>query len=269
MEVFLPDPKEKFPEKRKDDKNPVKPGESAVPLYVIGDAAINEVESGGTKAVEISANIIFYRAGKYPLPDIDIIGADKRKIGYKVPEIEIKSLNVEGKLEGIEAPLDLSGNHTRLYILILTLIAVGIIGYFVYRRIKSGKPILPAPPIKRSPLQVFNNELRMLGPESLISKGDVEGYAFGISIIFRRLLSNLLAFDAHDMTSNEINVKLKKVFTKDMFNKHHGQIIKCFDLWDVSKYAEFAPGADVLSDNLAKTINLARELSGDVNHVVS
>jgi hypothetical protein len=240
-----------------------------VPLYVIGDAAINEVESGNTKAVEISANIIFYRAGKYPLPDIDIISADKRRIGYKVPEIEIKSLNVEGKLEGIEAPLDLSGNHTRLYLLLLTIIVPGLVGYLFYRRMKNGKPLLPVPRIKRSPLEVFNNELGMLGPELLISKGDVEGYAFGISIIFRRLLSNLLAFDAHDMTSNEINAKLKKVFTKDMFNKHHGQIIECFELWDISKYAEFAPGADVLSDNLAKTINLARELSGDVNNAVS
>lgn len=269
VEVFLPDQKEKFPEKVKGDKNPEKPGESSVPLYVIQDAAINEVESGNTKAVEVAANIIFYRAGKYPLPDIDIISADKNKIGYRVPEIEIKSLNVEGKLEGIEAPLDLSGNHTRLYILILTILVPGLAGYFIYRRIKSGKPFLPAPCVQRSPLEVFNHELGMLDSESLILKGDVEGYAFGISIIFRRLLSNLFKFDAHEMTSNEINVKLKKVFTKELFEKHHGRIMECFELWDISKYAEFAPCADVLTDNLAKTVNLARELSSDVNHVVS
>jgi hypothetical protein len=269
IEVFLPDKKEKFPDKVKDDKNPEKPGESAVPLYVIQDAVKNEVESGNTKAIEITVNIIFYRAGKYQLPDIDILNTDKRKIGYKIPEIEIKSLNIEGKLEEIEAPLDLSGNHTRLYILILTIIAVGLAGYFVYRRIKSGKPFLPAPRIKLSPMEVFNNEIRALDPESLIAKGDIEGYVFGISIIFRRLLSNLLKFDAHDMTSEEINGKLKIVFTKEMFNKYYGQIIKCFELWDISKYAEFAPGADILSDNLAKTINLARELSRDVDHVIS
>jgi hypothetical protein len=118
-------------------------------------------------------------------------------------------------------------------------------------------------------MEVFNNEIRALDPESLIAKGDIEGYVFGISIIFRRMLSNLLKFDAHDMTSEEINGKLKIVFTKEMFNKYHGQIIKCFELWDISKYAEFAPGADILSDNLAKTINLARELSRDVDHVIS
>ena len=269
IEVFLPDQKEKFPDKVKDDRKPEKPGESAVPLYVIQDAAINEVESGNAKAVEITVNIIFYRAGKYHLPDIDIIDTDKRKIGYQIPEIEIKSLNVEGKLEGMEAPLDLSGNHTRLYILILTTTLLGLAGYFVYRRIKSGKPLLPAPHVKRSPLEVFNSELKSLDPESLISKGDVEGYVFGISIIFRRLLSSLLKFDAHDMTSEEIDVKLRKVFTEEMFNKHHGQIINCFELWDISKYAEFAPGADILADNLAKTINLARELSKDADHGVS
>jgi hypothetical protein len=101
IEVFLPDKKEKFPDKVKDDKNPEKPGESAVPLYVIQDAVKNEVESGNTKAIEITVNIIFYRAGKYQLPDIDILNTDKRKIGYKIPEIEIKSLNIEGKLEEI------------------------------------------------------------------------------------------------------------------------------------------------------------------------
>ncbi|MFA5324499.1 MAG: hypothetical protein WC373_17615, partial [Smithella sp.] len=208
-----------FPEKAKDDKKPEKPGAADVPLYVIQDAVKNEVGSGNTKAVEITVNIIFYRAGRHQLPDINIIDADKRKIGYKVPEIEIKSLNTEGKLEGIEAPLELSGNHTRLYILIFTIIVLGSAGYFIYRRIKSGKPILPAPQIKRSPIEVFNNELRMLAPEALISKGDIEGYVFGISIIFRRLLASLLTFDAHDMTSDEINVRLKKVFTKEMFNK--------------------------------------------------
>jgi hypothetical protein len=267
IEVFLPDQKEKFPEKLKDD--PEKPGESVVPLYVIQDAAKNEVESGNTKAVEVTVNKIFYRNGKYQLPDIDITNTDKRKIGYKVPEIEIKSLNVEGKFEGMEAPLELSGNRIRLYILIFTIIVLGLVGYFVYRRIKSGKPLLPVPQIKLSPIEVFNNELKILDPESLISKGDIEGYAFGISIIFRRLLSSLLKFDAHDMTSNEIDVKLKKVFTKDMFNKHHGQIIKCFELWDISKYAEFVPSTDILLDNLAKTINLAQELFSDVDNVVS
>lgn len=257
-----------FPEKAKDDKKPEKPGAADVPLYVIQDAVKNEVGSGNTKAVEITVNIIFYRAGRHQLPDINIIDADKRKIGYKVPEIEIKSLNTEGKLEGIEAPLELSGNHTRLYILIFTIIVLGSAGYFIYRRIKSGKPILPAPQIKRSPIEVFNNELRMLAPEALISKGDIEGYVFGISIIFRRLLASLLTFDAHDMTSDEINVRLKKVFTKEMFNKYHGQIIKCFGLWDISKYAEFAPSEDMLLDNLAKTKKLAQELSGDVDNVV-
>jgi len=269
VDVFLPDQKEKFPEKIKDGKNPEKPGEAAVPLYVIQDAAINEVGSGNAKAVEISANIIFYRAGKYPLPDIDILSADKKRIGYKVPEIEIKSLNVEGKLEGIEAPLDLSGNHTRLYILILALLGPGLAGYFFYRRMKSGKPMFPAPSTKPSPLEVFSHELRRLDPESLIAKGDVEGYVFGISIIFRRLLSNLLKFDAHDMTSDEIDVQFKKKFTKELSDRHHGRIMKCFELWDISKYAEFEPGADVLSRNLAETKKLARELSGDVDHVIS
>jgi hypothetical protein len=265
IEVFLPDKKEEFPEKVKDGKKPDKPGEAAVPLYVIQDAVKNEVESG----IEITVNIIFYRPGRYQLPNIDILNTDKRKIGYKIPEIEIKSLNTEGKLEGIEAPLELSGNHMRLYMLIFTIIVLGSAGYFIYRRIKSGKPILPAPQIKLSPIEIFNNELKRLDPESLISKGDIEGYVFGISIIFRRLLSNLLLFDAHDMTSDEINVKLKKVFTKEMFNKYHGQIMQCFELWDLSKYAEFAPGKDMLLDNLAKTKKLAQELSGDVNNVVS
>ena len=85
---------------------------------------------------------------------------------------------------------------------------------------------------------------------------------FDISIIFRRYLSKEFEFDAAEMTTDEIALKIKEYMPHSLYSFYGEEIIKNMRLWDFSKFAEFAPSTELLFQNLNDTINTAKRISG-------
>ncbi len=270
IEVKRPEKEVLFPEKEtgpgKKNEDEKDPAAEAVPVYIIHSAAREDSSEGDVTYITLKISLSYYRPGSYTLPEVGIFGADKIRIGYKVPEVKVKPVNSEAKLEENEPPLELGGNYTRVIILVIAAAAATALLIFLIKFIKARRKRKEEEVIVVPPLEIFHRELRKLDPEKLIGEGKIEEYVLGISGIFRRYISSLLDFDAMEMTSDEINSRVGKILPRHISGKYRDSFSRCFTMWDLSKFAEFTPSGDLLLENCGMTRKLAEELWGEKNN---
>ena len=269
IDITPPEKREVFPEKKKEDEKNEEseplPGDQ-VPLYIIHSVKKNDRTKESITDITVVIQVSYYRPGKYYLPDLDIKGPDGVKLGYKVPEVEIKGVNEKGEFQPVEPPINLEGNYYRLIFLILGVIAFTFLAVFIFWFVQKRMKGRVSEPVIVPPIDVFMEDVRKLNGRSLISKGQIDDYVFGISMIFRRFLSLLLKIDATEMTSEELEKVLIKLFPKNLYKKYESGIVQGFHLWDLSKFAEFTPSEDILKENLKNTIKLATNLSREMRN---
>ena len=267
--ITLPEKKVVYPDKNIEDKSKKKKSddgekssEEFVPLYIINSATRDDSDANGTGQINIKILLSYYRPGSYTLPEIKINGTKGAVLGYKLPVVTIEEINKEGKFEEIEPPVSLSGNYTRIIWIIAALLIIAIAAFGIYSYLKKRKKPAPVEEPSLPPIEIFLNEVEALMLRELIKKGKINEYVFDISIIFRRYLSSMLNFDAAEMTTDEIASKIKRYMSGEMYSICGDEIISNMRLWDFSKFAEFAPSAELLLENLDATISVARRISG-------
>ncbi len=268
--IRLPEEKVYFPEKDTASAGVVKaPGAdkesdtaAKVPLYIIQNAKKEDESKRGTEYLSITVRLAYFRPGKHTLPEIVLYDAQNVRIGYRVPVVDIKSVNPNGEFHEIEPPLELSGNYYRLLFILLAIIALSAGGYFLWRwfekKRKAEAPVAVAIP----PIETFMSEVGALVRKRYIDEGKIEEHVTELSLIFRRCVSSLFGFDAVEMTGSEVLAAMERVISPLRFNEYRGDVARALDLWDLAKFAEFAPDANALRSNLDDTIRLARKLSG-------
>ncbi len=267
VKIDLPDEKTFFPkpDKKKKSKTESKDEDPSlfVPLYQIHKARKDNLSKDNTEYLSVVMEISYYRPGTYNLPEIDFTGTDGIKIGYKIPTVTIEETNKEGNLQAIEPPLDLGGNYYRLIAIIAGTVLLTLAGVFLYRYIKKRREmkINDIPPVP--PIELFRKELSETDCRKMIEENRVEEYVVRISTVFRSFLSRQFDIDAAEMTTDELSTKLPAVLKVRNLENKSGEIIRCFNLWDLSKFAEFTPSREVLLANLNATTGLAERLSSD------
>ncbi len=249
----------------KDDEGEADPA-SLVPLYVIHSVKKDDRSGKGMTDITVTVQIAFYRPGTWALPDIEIKGEDGVLLGYRAPEVEITPSNKEGEFQEIEPPMELGGNYLRLVLLLLGIAVTGVLAFFFGRYLRRRILGRRAAPVVIPPIETFMREIGELRGEELIESGKIEEFVLGVSMIFRAFLSAQFGFDATEMTSHEIEGKIRKTFTRDLHARCHGDIMGNLNLWDLSKFAEFTPSKERLRGSLEKTIEIARILSGEEGH---
>ncbi len=268
--ILLPEEKVYFPEKDTAASGIAKaPGAeresdaaAKVPLYIIQNAKKEDESKRGTEYLSITVRLAYFRPGKHTLPEVMLYDQQNVRIGYKVPVVDIKSVNPNGEFQEIEPPLELSGNYYRLLFILLALIALAAGGYFFWRWLeKRRKAEVPAA-VTVLPIETFMSEVGALARKRYIDEGKTEEHVTELSLIFRRYISSLFGFDAVEMTVTEVLAAMERAVSPLRFNEHRGDIQRVMDLWDLAKFAEFAPDANALRANLDDTIRLARKLSG-------
>ncbi len=274
--VTPPADREYYPDKKKNERMKQGGADSEradpsqfVPLYIINSIKKDDRSTGNVTDIAVTVQIAYFRPGKYVLPEVEFKTQDGVSIGYQIPTVEVRSVNEKGEFQEIEPPLDLGGNYVRLILLFAGIIAASVLGYFAYRRIMKLREEKKLQPVATPPIEIFLSEIIAFRGDDLIAEGRIEEYVFGISMIFRKFLSLQFGFDAADMTTYEIEKKLRKIFTKPMLEAHFDKIMDGLNLWDLSKFAEFAPSRDVLHSNLEKTVALSKEIAKDMGHVAS
>ncbi|MCX7678892.1 MAG: hypothetical protein N2316_06705 [Spirochaetes bacterium] len=277
VKVRMPDKRVVYPDatktiksdhKMKDDSAQPDSNALKVPLYVIKNARKEESKSGDVVQLSIVIEIAYFHPGKHRLPEVELFDSENVKIGYRIPEIEIESVNPQGEFHEIEPPLALSGNWWRVVWLILGICAVGAVGYFFARwwnaRKAHSQRVFQTPPI-----EIFLEEAGKLARKKHIEEGRVREYVFEMSAIFRRFLVHQWQIDAMDMTVTEIRKALQNVLPRPMFKKNESDIDAVLNLWDLAKFAEFSPSQETLKDNFEITVRVAKNLAGAGSNVVA
>ena len=225
-----------------------------VPLYIVNSAAKNSSHGLITVRVIIS----FYHPGTWSLPEIKIYGADKIRIGYNVPEVNITAVNEQGEFVELEEPFDSGVSYRKLFLFFVLLTALCLFVYWLWRRLKKTKKLIsPA----ADPFDLFLDELNGFGDNRFIHEGKIDEYAFGVSIIFRRFLSRRFGFDAAEMTTGEIRAHLSEILWTREYVMFLDDITRQFDLWDLSKFAEFTPDKSVMLRSHDDMIKAAKKLA--------
>jgi hypothetical protein len=275
--IVPPEKREVYPEKKKGPTPRRKEGEEGeadedparyVPLYVIHTIKKDDRSDKTMTDISVSVQLSFYRPGTWQLPDIEIRGADGVAIGYKVPSVTVGAVNEKGEYQEIEPPLDLGGNWWRLVILILVLAVLAVAGFFAWRYIRKMIEERRTAPVVVPPIDIFLKEIEHFNGDRLIDEGKIEEFVFGLSLIFRKYLSLQFRFDAAEMTTYEIEKKIRKVFPKNIHDAYAGQIMDGFNLWDLSKFAEFTPTPELLHASLGRTVEVAKKISGEMSGVI-
>ncbi len=265
IDIKLPAKKDIFPKakKEKGKKKEEKRGSgSFVPLFSIHGAHREVSESGNLKQTLVTVELSSYRPGKHELPEISIKGSDGISIGYAIPSIVIEELNKSGKEEDIVPPLSLSGNYTRLFILIAVALALLIILFLLFkflraylRRRREARAL--------SPLERFMKEVKA-GKVSDFIEHDIHGYVFSMSAIFRKYLSAQFCFDALEMTTDEIEKSMEQNLPGDIMKQFGTEIVEIMQLWDFSKFAEFTPTKERLLQNYERTLEIVEKISAEM-----
>jgi hypothetical protein len=272
--IIPPEKREYYPDKKKNEakQKQADPGEESeedpaqyVPLYVIHSIKKDDRSDKAMTDITVIMQVSFYRPGTWSLPEVQIKGSDGIDIGYKVPTIEIAAVNEKAEFQEIEPPLELGGNWWRIAVLGLGIIALAVAAFFAWRYIRKRLEERRLAPVIILPIEIFMKEIGELGGDRLIEEGKIEEFVFGISMIFRKFLSQQFRFDATDMTTYEIEKNIRKAFPKNLLNAHFDDIMRNFNMWDLSKFAEFAPTKEQLHGSLAGTIDLAKTISGEMS----
>ena len=265
LNVHLPSEKIFIPEKTEGESESA----GSVPLYIIGEASRKDSLESETPVSEINMAITYYRTGEYNLPQLKITDNAGNEYSYNPPVVNIESINREGSLADIESPLDLSGNYTRLFMVIIALCLSAVMVFLIIRYFKNRKKYEITEIKEKSPYEIFMDEIERKDPASFISMGEVKKYVFTMSILFRKYISLLYSFDAGEMTTWEISRILGSVMPEDVYGRYSSDIIEIMNFWDLSKFAEFAPSQELLENNFKSTLDVAGKLfsGGEVSDV--
>jgi len=261
IEIVPPDAREFIPPPRM-GPGAAPPASAAVPLYVIQSVERKEESHEGKRSVSLIMGIVYYRAGRHPLPAIEIRGADGIEIGYKIPEVQIEARNPAGEFQEIEPPLELGGNYYRLFALaaVMGLLAAG--GYLLFRRQEGRrtKAAIPATP-ETPPLDEFLASMQAIRLRIRTQEVDAGEYVLEASRLFRVYLSRLIGINGMEMTSLELAASLEGRLGEAARSRLRDDFDRVTGLWDIAKFAEFAPSASSLGENLELAMELGRRIA--------
>jgi len=262
---YPPTPKKKNRDKNNKNKETeeIPEGANKVPLYIIQSVHKQDSSEKNMGYLSINMQIAYYRPGKYSLPKIQI-SFNGQEIKYGLPVVNVLPVNKDGKFQDIEGPMEFGGNYYRIIFLILGVLILAVVVFFAVRFFRKFKKNRMTKAKQIPPIQLFRKDLKKLNGEKLIKNGKLEEYVFGISLIFRKFLSSLLDFDAAEMTSEEINSILFKKLGSIYYKQFGDEIMKFFRLWDISKFAKFAPSDEILKANIISVSNLAERMSEEL-----
>jgi hypothetical protein len=186
-----------------------------------------------------------FETGNLQFPSLTVTVFSKVKMDsttitpFKLTVRSVLPPKEEPKLKDIAGPLNITWTIWNYVVIILAIIIIAGVIYLVIRYLRKrrktvlnvGKPIelLPA-------WQVALEQLEALQALRLLDKGDFLNYHFGLSMILRSFLENLVEFNAVEMTTSEIH----DILDEREFDRRIG-IIEFLQNTDTVKFAKHLP----------------------------
>ena len=250
----------------KTDPKKMSEEDAKLPLFVVDGVDVADLSTSGAFRKTVKVKVVFCAPGSYPIPPFAVKDSGT-PVAFDSPRITVKAVNESGETADIEPPLELGGNHTRIFIMLIAALLLGAAGFAFWRWRTARRKTAPSAEPARPAIEVFIEKAGAIGKAVNESSIAPDEFALELSMSFRRLISSLYGFDAAEMTSKELLdsiVSTRKGLTAERYGS---QLEGIMALWDMTKFAEFTPSGEILRANLKDTVFLAEKMWRDLRGI--
>ncbi|MFQ5649343.1 MAG: hypothetical protein ACE5IY_05325 [bacterium] len=224
------------------------------------------VEEDGEVIERVDYIISTFEVGEFEIPPLlfhYVIPGDSTRHELRTRKIKIVVASMKpseaGDVRGIKVPHGLQEDYRKIIIwssIALAFLVLVAISFYIWRRRKAGKGILPQkvePP--RPAHEIALEELTALKASSLLAEGRVKAYYSHMSDIIRRYIEGRYFIVALEMTTRELIEELQNAEVED---ETIALIQEFLAVCDLVKFAKYQPGAKAHDATFDKAFNLVQ-----------
>ncbi|MCA6421375.1 MAG: hypothetical protein IM568_00990 [Flavobacterium sp.] len=216
-------------------------------LEVIQSYKIDTVENGARYELIKKYGLTQFDSGKYTIPRIPVLinGKPSFSDSIKVEVNDVKVDTLKQKMYDIKDIALVESPLGSWWIYLLILLAIGVIGYFVYKYIKKrqSEPKVEAI-IFKSPIEKATSLLQQLEKKELWQKGEIKNYYSELTDIARNYIEEEIHIPAMESTTSELIEALRKAAKQKklkLSNETVENLEKVLKQADLVKFAKVKP----------------------------
>ena len=216
-------------------------------LEVIQSYKIDTVKNGARYELIKKYGLTQFDSGKYTIPRIPVLinGKPSFSDSIKVEVNDVKVDTLKQKMYDIKDIAKVESPLGSWWIYLLILLAIGVIGYFVYKYIKKrqSEPKVEAI-IFKSPIEKATSLLHQLEKKELWQKGEIKNYYSELTDIARNYIEEEIHIPAMESTTSELIEALRKAAKQKklkLSNETVENLEKVLKQADLVKFAKVKP----------------------------
>lgn len=217
------------------------------PLEVIQSYKIDTVKNGARYELIKKYGLTQFDSGKYTIPRIPVLinGKPSFSDSIKVEVNDVKVDTLKQKMYDIKDIAKVNSPLGSWWIYLLILLAIGVIGYFVYKFIKKrqSQPKVEAI-VYTSPIEKATSLLQQLEKKELWQKGEIKNYYSELTDIARNYIEEEIHIPAMESTTSELIEGLRKAAKQQklkLSNETVENLEKVLKQADLVKFAKVKP----------------------------
>jgi len=216
-------------------------------LEVIQSYKIDTVKNGARYELIKKYGLTQFDSGKYTIPRIPVLinGKPSFSDSIKVEVNDVKVDTLKQKMYDIKDIAKVESPLGSWWIYLLILLAIGVIGYFVYKFIKKrqSQPKVEAI-VYTSPIEKATSLLQQLEKKELWQKGEIKNYYSELTDIARNYIEEEIHIPAMESTTSELIEGLRKAAKLQklkLSNETVENLEKVLKQADLVKFAKVKP----------------------------
>ncbi|MEO5776955.1 MAG: hypothetical protein ABIQ27_08615 [Flavobacterium sp.] len=216
-------------------------------LEVIQSYKIDTVKNGARYELIKKYGLTQFDSGKYVIPRIPVLinGKSIFSDSIKVEVNDVKVDTLKQKMYDIKDIAQVESPLGTWWIYLLILLAIGVIGYFIYQFIKKRQNQPKAEVIVfKSPIEKATTLLQQLESKELWQKGEIKHYYSELTDIARNYIEEEIHIPAMESTTSELIEGLRRVSKQQklkLSNETLENLEKVLMQADLVKFAKVKP----------------------------
>ena len=217
------------------------------------------LNEGKRMLIEQQYTITSFDSALYYLPPFEVLVNDQpyrsKALALKVYSIPVDTLNPDqffGPKTIREVPITWQDIST-IFWLTLLMVALGGLGYYLYKRLKDNKPIIRKVKVepKLPPHTQALQDIERIKGDKHLRMTDPKAYYTELTDVLRTYMAERFGFNAMEMTSSEIIDKLLETNDKASIS----ELKYLFETADLVKFAKHSP---LMNENDMNLVNVWR-----------
>ena len=217
------------------------------------------LNAGKRMLVKQEYTITSFDSALYYLPPFEVLVDDmpyrSKALALKVDSVPVDTLNPD-QFFGPKSIREVSiiwEDISSIFWLTLLMVALGGLGYYLYKRFKDNKPIIRKVKVepKLPPHTLALQEIERIKGDKHLRMTDPKTYYTELTDVLRTYMSDRFGFNAMEMTSGEIIDKLLETNDKDSIR----ELKFLFETADLVKFAKHSPLMNENDMNLVNAVD--------------